>query len=1015
MAMKNSELNGRIISQGKMFFENIKAETPSVFNKDRWVGKILDWCMKSDSFKIQMFRFVDVFPCLYTGQQLTCHVKEYFGGEDQDVPAALRWGARSADMGGAAGAAILSKAIRYNLKELAGQFIVGEKQEEALENIARLRRDGFAFVLDILGETTVSEEEADSCMTAYLELLDGLGKGQMAWAPLDGKHGAHQLDWGYSPRLGISVKPTSLYSQTRPQDFEGSVAAIMGRMRRIYEKVIEVGGSLCVDMESYQYKDITLELFRRLRLAYRDYPHLGIALQSYLRDTDTDLELLLDWAKREHLPISIRLVKGAYWDYETVRARQNGWMPPVYTIKAESDAAFECQARKIFDNSGFCYLACASHNIRSIFAVMETARELGVPEERYEFQVLYGMAEPIRKGLLHAARRVRLYCPYGEMVPGMGYLVRRLLENTANECFIRKTFAERVDIEKLLEDPVETAKREQARLSALEGHPDKGTGGLPIFSNEPFADFTKREEREAFPRAIVEVRKSLGKVYPLFISGRDIRTDRKIVSVNPADPSEVIGAVCAAGIEEVETAIASAKASFPAWRNIAPHERAAYLVKAAAIARRRIHELSAWQILEIGKQWDQAQADVAEAIDFLEYYAREMIRLGTPKRMGSAPGESNHYFYEPVGVAAVIGPWNFPLAISCGMASAAIVTGNCVVFKPSSLTPVVGHNLVEIFREAGLPPGVLNFVPGPSGAIGDILVEHPDISIIAFTGSMEVGLRIIEKAARVQPGQSNVKKVVCEMGGKNAIIVDDDANLDEAVPLVLSSAFGFQGQKCSACSRVIVLDAIYDRFADRLAKAAKSKVLGPAENPAYEVGPVADGEAQKRILQYIEVGKKEGKVLYVSEAPDTGYYVPITIIGDIKPEHRIAQEEIFGPVLAVMRVKDFDEALEWANSTRFALTGGVFSRSPDHLDRARREFRVGNLYLNRQCTGALVGRQPFGGFRMSGAGTKAGGPDYLLHFLDPRVVTENTMRRGFAPTGEGEELILLINRKPMVL
>lgn len=1003
MVMKNHELNDRIVSRGKAFFDDIKAETPSVFNKDRWIGRVLDWCMKNDAFKVQMFRFVDVFPCLHTGQQLACHMKEYFGGEDEDVPAPLRWGARSVDIGGAAGAALVAKAIRYNLKELAGQFIVGEEREEALENITRLRKEGFAFVLDILGETTVSEDEADLCMTAYLDLLDALGRMQANWHALPGRDGGGGLlDWGSNPRVAISVKPTSLYSQTRPHNFEGSVNGIMGRMERIYQKVIEVGGSLCIDMEAYQYKEITLELFRRLRLRYRDYPHLGIALQSYLRETDGDLEALLGWAQQEDLPLSIRLVKGAYWDYETVRARQNGWEPPVYTIKAESDAAFERHARKILENSGICYLACASHNIRSIFAVTETAADLGVPAERYEFQVLYGMAEPIRKGLLHAAGRVRLYCPYGAMVPGMGYLVRRLLENTANECFIRQTFAEQVDIGKLLEDPEEVAERERRQLSDREEAPAEGPGGLPPFRNEPAADFTKREEREAFPRAIAEIRKNAAKDFLLFINGKDVRTDERIVSVNPANPSEVVGSVCVAGAGEVESAIAAAKAAFPSWRHRSPRERAEYLLKAAAIARRRVHELSAWQILEIGKQWDQAQADVAEAIDFLEYYAREMVRLGVPKRIGSAPGELNHYFYEPVGVAAVIGPWNFPLAISCGMVSAALVTGNCVVFKPSSLTPVVGHTLVEIFRDAGLPAGVLNYVPGPSGLIGDMLVEDPRIGIVAFTGSMEVGLRIVEKAAKVRQGQPAIKKVICEMGGKNAIIVDDDANLDEAVPLVLASALGFQGQKCSACSRVIVLDAIYDQFVDRLVKAARSKALGPAENPAYEIGPVADGEAQKKILDYIDVGRKEGKVLYMSATPDGGYYVPITIIGDIRPEHRIAQEEIFGPVLAVMRVKDFDEALEWANSTRFALTGGVFSRSPDHLDRARREFRVGNLYLNRHCTGALVGRQPFGGFGMSGGGTKAGGPDYLLHFMNPRVVTENTMRRGFAPPGEGE-------------
>ncbi|MEN6319284.1 MAG: L-glutamate gamma-semialdehyde dehydrogenase [Syntrophaceae bacterium] len=995
--MKNRDLNAKIIARGKEFFENIKGETPSVFDKELWVGKILDWSMKNEDFKVQMFRFVDVFPCLTTGELLTSHIKEFFGREDQEVPAVLKWGAKSADFGGAIGAALLSKAIRYNLKALARQFIVGETKEEALKNLVRLREDGFASVVDILGEATVSKEEAEGYVESYLDLLDGLKTAGEAWFPLGVVGGEGNLDWGSRPKVSIAVKPSSFYSQTKAQNFEGSVARIMERMRLIYEKLIVMGGSLCIDMESSQYKDITLELFRRLRLAYRDYPYLAVAMQAYLRDTDRDLVELLAWAKQNTLPISIRLVKGAYWDYETIRAQQNGWDVPVYTIKAETDAAFERHARMILENNEICYLECASHNIRSIFAVLETSRKLGVPEGRYEFQVLYGMAESIRMGLLQIAGRIRLYCPYGEMVPGMGYLVRRLLENTSNESFLRQTFAEETDIERLLEDPGEAAEREHVRQAAVKEKEAVQPDRLPPFTNEPAVDFTRKEVREAFPTAIAAVRKQSGRIYPLFINGEEVTTARRLTSVNPANPSEAIGTVCQAGIEEAKAAIAAAKASFPAWRDTAPRMRAEYLLKAAEVARKRIYEFSAWQILEIGKQWDQAHADVTEAVDFLEYYAREMIRLGTPQRLGSAPGELNHYHYEPRGVAAIIAPWNFPLAISCGMASAALVTGNCVVFKPSNLTPVVGYNLLEIFREAGIPAGVFNYLPGPSGVIGDFLVEHPDISVIAFTGSTEVGLRIIEKAARVHPGQTHIKRVVCEMGGKNAIIIDNDANLDEAVPLVLASALGFQGQKCSACSRVIVLDSVYKQFTERLLKAAMSKMIGPAEDPSCDVGAVADAEAQKKVLRYIEIGKEEGTIFYMSEVPDTGYYVPITIIGDIRPEHRIAQEEIFGPVLAVMRVKNFDQALEWANSTRFALTGGVFCRSPKHLERARREFQVGNLYLNRQCTGALVERQPFGGSRMSGGGTKAGGFDYLLHFLDPRVVSENTMRRGFAP------------------
>ena len=998
----NGEINNRIILRGKEFFGSISGEKPSLFNKGAWMGKVMDWSMQNEQFKIQMFRFVDVFPSLTTPKLLTEHIREYFGAE-KDMPSFLSTGAKVAGMLGSFGGAMLNKAITGNIQEMARQFIVGENTKEAVKNLEKLRKEGFAAVVDVLGEATLSEAEADVYMNTYLELLTALQKEQSGW---HGLGGGGSLDWGHAPKVNIAVKPTALFCLANPQDFEGSVVAILNRMERIFVKTMELNGFLCIDMESYRHKEIILEVYRRLKLKYRDYPHLGIVLQAYLKDTDRDLDELLAWAKREQVQLSVRLVKGAYWDYETVKAKQNDWEIPVWTIKAESDAAFERQARKILENSAICHFACASHNIRTISAVMEIAKELNVPEERYEFQVLYGMAEPVRKGIQRVAGRVRLYCPYGDMVPGMGYLVRRLLENTANESFLRQSFAGDAQIEKLLEDPAVTAERERQERAQKPKKVRPGIGNLPAFTNMTMVDFTRKDHRDIFPKEIAAVRTRLGKTYPLYINGKEVVTQDTIPTVNPAKPSEVLGKICQADIPEVEKAVAAAKAAFPAWRDTAPEVRAGYLLKAAEIGRRRIFELSAWQVLEIGKQWDQAYADVAEAIDFLEYYAREMIRYGKPQRVGHAPGELNHYFYEPKGLAAIIAPWNFPLAISMGMASAAIVTGNPVIFKPSAITGIIGHHLVEIFREAGLPDGVFNFTPGRGSVMGDYLVDHPDISLIAFTGSMEVGLRIVERAAKVHPGQANVKKIIAEMGGKNAVIIDDDADLDEAVPHILYSAFGFQGQKCSACSRVIVLDDVYDRFIERLVSMAKATKVGPSEDPANYMGAVADDKAMKSILEYIEIGQREGQLLYMSSTPEgEGYFVPMTIIGGIRPEHRLAQEEIFGPVLAVMRAKDFDQAIEWANSTKFALTGGIFSRSPEHLVKARRELRVGNLYINRNNTGALVERQPFGGARMSGVGTKAGGPDYLLHFMDPRVVTENTMRRGFAPIEEDDDWV----------
>ncbi len=1045
----DSQLEEKIVRRGKDFFTSISGEAPSIFNKGWWTGKVMDWAMQNEDFKVQLFRFVDVLPYLNTSESLLRHIREYFSGGDADVPAVLKWGASAAGIGGALTGKIMGMTIRSNIEGMARQFIIGENVKEAMKGLGKLRKDGFTFTVDLLGEATVNEEESDAYAAGYHEVLDALAKEQEKWPFLPGKGPDAGMDWGSSPRVNVSIKPSALYSQAKPVDIEDSVAGIYRRLEPIYRKVVAMGGFLCIDMEQLKYREITIELYKRLRSApeFRNYPHLGIVLQAYLVDCGDSVEDLIAWSRREKLPIAIRLVKGAYWDAETVMAKQNGWPVPVWTYKPESDLNYETLAKRILENHDTVYFSCASHNVRTISAVMETAIALNVPENRYEFQVLYGMAEPVRKGLLKVAGKVRLYCPYGELIPGMAYLVRRLLENTANESFLKQSFADNADVTRLLESPAATLEREKAKRAAGKAKreaalkaardvarfeagdaamqtaygasyvaPDaNGENGktpqaekplFPPFANEAMIDFTLSKNREAFVTAIAGVRKTTGRTLPLYIGGKDVATQELLPTTNPADPSECIAKVCQAGRQEIDQAIAAARAAFPAWRDTSPADRAMYLHRAADIARRRMYEFSAVQILEVGKQWDQAFHDVGEGIDFLEYYARDMLRLGNPRRMGRAPGELNHLFYQPKGIAAVISPWNFPFAIAIGMVSAAIVTGNPVIFKPSSIASAVGYNLVDVFREAGLPAGVFNYCPGRSSVMGDYLVEHPDIALIGFTGSVDVGLHIVEKAAKVHPGQKQVKRVIAEMGGKNAIIVDDDADLDEAVLQILYSAFGFQGQKCSACSRVIVLSSIYDKFIHRLTGAAKSIKIGPSEDPNNYMGPVADAAQQKNVLEYIAVAESEGRVLVKrTDIPATGCYVPLTIVEDIKPEHRIAQEEIFGPVLAVMRADNFDEALAIAGSTRFALTGGVFSRSPENLAKARRDFRVGNLYLNKASTGALVERQPFGGFNMSGVGSKTGGPDYLLQFMDPRVVTENTIRRGFTPISSDDDWV----------
>ena len=512
---------------------------------------------------------------------------------------------------------------------------------------------------------------------------------------------------------------------------------------------------------------------------------------------------------------------------------------------------------------------------------------------------------------------------------------------------------------------------------------------LSEFRNEPFTDFSRPENRAAMQAALEKVGSQLGREYPLFLGGRKVSADQKLRSISPSHPEQVVGVHAAAGPDEAREAVEHAHRFFPHYSGGPSAGRAGVLVEAARILRQSKHEFSAWMIHEVGKTWPEADADVAEAIDFCEFYAREALRLAADQHLTPVAGERNHLRYLPLGVGVIIPPWNFPLAIAAGMTTAALVAGNTVVLKPSSDSPTIAAQLVEVLLEAGCPPQAISLVTGSGAAIGDALVEHPLTRFVAFTGSKQVGLRINELAARPQPGQRWIKRVVAEMGGKDAIIVDSDCNLDNAVQGVLASAFGYQGQKCSACSRAIVLQTVYDEFLHLLQEKTRQIQVGPAENPSNFMGPVINERAMNSILAYMDTGGGEGRLITGGgRAPGDGYFLQPTIIADVQPQGRIFQEEIFGPVLAVTSARDFDHALELANDSEYGLTGAVFSTNREHLEKAREYFFAGNLYFNRKCTGALVGGHPFGGFNLSGTDSKAGGRDYLLLFTQAKVISE---------------------------
>ena len=514
---------------------------------------------------------------------------------------------------------------------------------------------------------------------------------------------------------------------------------------------------------------------------------------------------------------------------------------------------------------------------------------------------------------------------------------------------------------------------------------------LPSFQNEPLTDFSNERNAALLHEAIANVEAGFGREHPVVIGGKRYTTGDMLASVNPSNYDEVIGLMHKANSDLADKAIEAATAAFQDWKNVAPEVRARYLLKVASLFRKHKPELTALMVLEVGKSWVEADADVAEAIDFAEFYAREMIRYSREQPLTALDGEQNELYYIPLGVGVVVPPWNFPLAIMTGMTLASVVTGNTVVLKPSSDSPVIAARFVEILEEASLPPGVVNFVPGSGGKIGDYLVGNPRTRFIAFTGSKEVGLHINELAAKTAEGQLWIKRVVAEMGGKDTIVVDETADLDAAVDGVVASAFGYSGQKCSACSRVVVVDRVYDEVVGRVADRAANIRVGPTKEQENWMGPVSSKSAYESILNYVDVGKSEGKLMVGGgrlNDDQRGWFIKPTVIGDVDPMARISQEEIFGPVLAAFRAKDFNAALEIANNTQFGLTGALFSRERRRLEQARREFHVGNLYLNRKCTGALVDVHPFGGFNMSGTDSKAGGRDYLLLFMQAKSVSE---------------------------
>ena len=1016
--------NEHVLRIGQEIFELAEQARPRVWQKAWWMEGMTRLVDRDERLRTRAFQFVDCLPALRSHADIARHLAEYFRPGDVDLPGlAHAWlgsnDSARAEPRGSAGVTpppfekgglgggrrlrrirddLTVRAARTGATLMAGRFITGFDIPSAVATIERLRDERMAFTLDVLGESTTSYDQADRYAAAYHDLIDRVTPLARRWPTIPI---IDEDEGGPMPRVNLSVKLTGLDPYFDPIDTDRAIREVCSRLRPLLLHARRAGAFVNIDTESSKHRDITLELFKRLLMEddLRDWTDVGIVLQAYLKCGERDLADMLEWATRRGTRFAIRLVKGAYWDAETANAVRYHADPPVWTRKWETDACYERMTRTMLEHANLIRSCFASHNVRSLAVVCAAAEELRLSPRVYEVQALFGMGDPLKAAMVAMGRCVRVYCPYGDLMPGMGYLIRRLLENTSNEGFLKQSFSERESRRRLLADPA-IAKPPSAPLPKRRYTDPDGEVTMTAFQNASNTSFTNPANRQKMVGALNYVRGELGRSYPLVINGQSVTTGESFTSHNPSRRSESIGNIAQAATADVDRAVAAARKAFAKWRTSAAAERADLLRKAADRLEMRRFELAATMILEVGKPWREADADVTEAIDHCRYYAEQIERIETRPRLRNIPGEANMLTYSPKGVCAVISPWAFPLAILTGMTTAALAAGDTIVMKPARQASVVAAKLVDILHDVGFPPGVVNFIPGAGDRIGLHLVEHGDVNVVAFTGSAEVGTGVIRAGANVRPGQAFIKKMIVEMGGKNAIIIDDDADLDGAVQAIIDSAFAFAGQKCSSCSRVIVVEGVLDALMSRLCEAAQSVPIGPADAPSAIVGPVIDEAAVTRIRDYIDLGRREGRVALQAKLPPEcadGFFVPPTLIADLKPDARVAQEEIFGPVLAILRAADFDAAIDIANNTRYALTGGVFSRSPAHIEQARRDFAVGNLYINRRVTGSQVDAQPFGGFKLSGTGVKAGSQDYLLHFMDARCITENTLRSGFVP------------------
>ena len=972
-------------------------------------NKLFERCIQDPTFKSGLLGFLELYPSLTTPTLFAEHLDEYLG---------------SIDLGPlfGAGAAIAKRAplllnpiIKTLVEQTAKSFIIEETIEKAATMTQNLTTKGTYLTIDILGELTASSNAAARYEQSCLHALDILNHtfGTNTTTP-EGK-----------PVINLSTKVSALSAHFDPLDYNGTKKDVLTRLLPIALRAKEIGAFLNIDMEHYQYRDLITSIFTDLinHPELKNYPHLGTVVQAYLKDSPSTINNLLTAANKRNTPFTIRLVKGAYWDQEIVIARQNGWEIPVFEHKFETDQNYEFLTQTLLHHHSTLHTALGTHNLRSIAHGLAVKEHFRVQDSTFETQLLYGMGGPIAKALIERKHQVRLYGPVGSFVEGMGYFVRRILENTANGSFLRK-LDPNTPLDDLLSPP--TSSTTETSIQTTPYKPTKrwfhyllpfltptlsppmitSTELPPPLWNHPQAAWHTASARDSMDHALDRLQQKInrgGLNYYSTANHEEQPRDDAIYSFNPSIDSIIdyehistpLGKVTRATPQHIECAIKAAANAFPSWKNASPQNRSDIIKKMGQIMAERTYDLAALICLEAGKPRREAHADVIEAIDFCTYYANQSQELFNQRHTQRVPGEKNTGTYVPQGPMSIIAPWNFPLAILVGMTTAALATGNTVVMKPSPETPLIAAEFASIAKNAGIPDGVLNYIVAKNEDAKQ-LVESPLIYKVIFTGSVGVGSWIYETVAKQREHQTHLKTAICEMGGKNAVIVDDTADLDQAVKGIVYSAFGFSGQKCSATSKVIVLDSILDEFTSRLLEAVSSLQVGPAHLPGTDVGPVINRTAYEKITRCVTNSINEGTIpLLLGKQEHThGYYIHPTIL-KTDPQNSIATTEVFGPVLALMQASNFNAAITILNGTSFGLTAGLYSRTPSHHREFQHSANAGNLYINRGTTGAIVERHPFGGFNMSGTGPKAGGENYLKAFVYEKHCATNTVLNGY--------------------